>query len=251
MNIETKVQTLSAGQRIRLVVVDGSAFDAPIMRIHPHAIPHTEADILSANGDETKLPAKSLWWRGFEYSPYPFEISGLGSDMQGEQATPTLTIGNLNGLVSALCRQFEDMVRAKIIIYETFADYIDARNYPTGQAITPDPNACYEWTFYIDSRETETYEAVTFQLANPVDLDGLLIPTRQITDVCTWACRGEYRLGRGCSYNGTAYFDKNGNPTSDPSKDDCGGLFSDCEKRFGEGSPLDFGGFVSSSLINK
>lgn len=251
MNIETKVQTLSAGNRIRLVVLDGSAFDAPIMRIHPHAIPHTEGDIAAAAGDESKLPPKNIWWRGQEYSAYPFEITGLGSNMQGEQAAPTLNIANLNGVVSALCRQFDDLARAKVIIYETFADYIDARNFAPGQAITPDPNACYEWTFYIDSRMGENYTAVSFQLANPVDLDGLMIPSRQITDVCTWACRGEYRLGRGCSYTGTAYFDKNGNPVADPSKDDCGGLFEDCEKRFGPGNPLDFGGFVSSSLLNK
>lgn len=251
MNIETKVQTLSAGEKVRLVVVDGSAFGAPLMRIHPHAIPHTGEDLIIANGDENQLPVKSIWWQGEEYSPYPFEIAGLSSNMEGTQAAPTFTLGNLNGLVSALCREFQDMVRAKVLIYETFADYLDARNFPPGKAISPDPNACYLWTFYIDSRQNESNTAVTFQLANPVDLDGMMIPTRQITDVCTWSCRGEYRMGRGCSYNGTRYFDKNGNPTDDPSRDDCGGLFSDCEKRFGEGNPLDFGGFVSSSLINR
>jgi phage-related protein len=50
------------------------------------------------------------------------------------------------------------------------------------------------------------------------------IPTRQITSLCEWALRGQYRSGDGCTYNGTAYFDAKGNAVADPALDVCGAV---------------------------
>lgn len=39
--------------------------------------------------------------------------------------------------------------------------------------------------FYIDAKSTETNEVVAFTLSSPMDLQGLMIPTRQLHSLCT------------------------------------------------------------------
>ncbi len=102
----------------------------------------------------------------------------------------------------------------------------------------------------IDSKTHEDNESVQFELSSPADLQGIQIPTRQIHSLCTWCMRGLYRKSP-CGYTGTQYFDEDGNPTDDPSKDACGGLMSDCKARYGEDAQLPFGGFPGSALLRR
>ncbi|HHH4160382.1 TPA: phage minor tail protein L, partial [Enterobacter cloacae subsp. cloacae] len=71
MSISSDVQKLEPGKRVRLIEVDGSAFGAGILRFHNETIPHTEAEIIAAGGDESKLEPKSVWWQGQEYGAWP------------------------------------------------------------------------------------------------------------------------------------------------------------------------------------
>ncbi len=142
------------------------------------------------------------------------------------------------------------MVQAKVIVHDTFKHYLDAANFPDGNP-EADPEQEKVQVYYIDSKSTETNEIVEFTLSSPADLQGLLIPTRQIHSLCTWCMRGDYRSGNGCDYAGTLYFDEKGNPTDDPSKDKCSGLLVDCKKRFGADNPLPFGGFPGAALIKR
>ncbi|ORE24200.1 phage tail protein, partial [Pseudomonas aeruginosa] len=41
----------------------------------------------------------------------------------------------------------------------------------------------------------------------------------------------------------------NDQPTDDPAKDQCAGLYRSCESRFGAGNQLPFGGFPAVSII--
>jgi hypothetical protein len=75
-----------------------------------------------------------------------------------------------------------------------------------------------------------------------MDLQGLMIPTRQLHSLCTWCIRNKYRTGDGCDYAGTRYFDKNNNPVDDPSLDECNGTLTACKLRHGDGNELPFGG---------
>jgi hypothetical protein len=88
--------------------------------------------------------------------------------------------------------------------------------------------------WYIDGKNTETSEAIEFRLTSPMDLQGLMIPTRQLHSLCSWCIRGKYRSGDGCDYAGTNYFDKNNNPVADPSLDQCNGTLTACKLRFGK-----------------
>ncbi|MCU6266413.1 phage minor tail protein L [Serratia ureilytica] len=250
MMLNSDLQKLEPGSRIRLIEVDGTRFGADILRFHCDTLPFTPQELAAAGGDESKLPAKSVWWQGLEYGPWPFSVEGLEISADSQGNAPKLSVANINGLISALCLQFEDMAQAKVRIHDTLVHYLDARNFPQGNS-SADPLQEKLQVFYIDRKATENDEAVEFELSSPADLRGLRIPTRQIHSLCTWCSRGGYRTGKGCDYAGSRYFDDKGNPVDDPSQDRCGGLLSDCQKRFGEHEPLPFGGFPGAALIRQ
>jgi len=132
MSISSDVQKLEPGEKVRLLEVDGSAFGAGILRFHNETIAHTEAELAAAGGDENLLDPKSLWWQGVEYSAWPFQLEGLSFSSDGQSARPKLTVANIKGTIGALCRRFQGMARAKVTIHETFAHYLDARNFSQG-----------------------------------------------------------------------------------------------------------------------
>ncbi|MCW7764334.1 phage minor tail protein L [Photorhabdus luminescens] len=247
MNITSDVQKLEPGNRIQLIEVDGSKFGGPVLRFHAYNLPHTEEEI-EAGGE---LKPKSIWWQGKEYGAWAYEISGISKSSDGSPPRPKLTVSNINSLISSLCLKFEDMLQAKVTVFDTFSHYLDEKNFPAGNP-TANSDECFKQVFYIDTKTSEIAgEIVEFELSSPFDLQGLRIPTRQIHTICAWCMRGWYKTGNGCGYAGTKYFDKDGKPTDDPAKDECGGLLSDCKKRFGENNPLDFGGFPASGLISR
>ncbi|BET44161.1 phage minor tail protein L [Atlantibacter hermannii] len=247
--INSDYQKLEPGDTVRLFSVDGTAFGVgEVMRFHSHSIPHSEAEILAAGGNESKLAAKSVWWQGQEYKAWPCQIEGIEKSTGGESAQPVLRVANLDGSITALCLAYDDMLQAKVSIHDTLVQYLDARNF-TGGNPTADATQEKLQVWYIDAKTSETSEVVEFALSSPMDLQGLMIPTRQLHSLCTWCIRNKYRTGDGCDYAGTRYFDKNNNPVDDPSRDECNGTLTACKLRFGEGNELPFGGFPGTSII--
>jgi len=249
MSLNSDYQKLEPGNAVRLFSVDGTAFGTgEVLRFHSQNLPHTEAEIVAAGGDESKLPAKSIWWQGQEYKAWPCQIEGIEASTSGSSAQPKLSVANLDGSITALCLAYDDLLQAKVTIHDTLAQYLDARNFPGGN---PTADATQEkiQVWYIDAKTSETNEVVEFALSSPMDLQGLMIPTRQLHSLCTWCIRNKYRTGDGCDYAGTRYFDKNNNPVDDPSRDECNGTLTACKLRFGEGNELPFGGFPGTSLI--
>lgn len=248
MGINADLQKLEPGNTIRLFEVDLTKRGLALMRFHNQNITYTETELLAADGDETRLPEKAIWWQGEKYTPWPCEIEGLEASSEGASAQPKFSVGNLDGSISAICELYKDMKQARVTIHETLVHYLDSQNFPDGNP-TADPDEEKRHVYYIDRKSYEDDETVEFELASPADLRGVQIPTRQIHAMCTWCSRGWYRTGKGCDYAGTNYFDERGNPVDDPSQDKCGGLVGDCKKRFGENNELPFGGFPGSSLI--
>lgn len=249
MSLNSDYQKLEPGNAVRLFSVDGTAFGTgEVLRFHSNNVPHTEAEIVAAGGDESKLPAKSIWWQGEEYKAWPCQIEGIEASTSGSSAQPKLSVANLDGSITALCLAYDDLLQAKVTIHDTLAQYLDARNFPGGN---PMADATQEklQVWYIDAKTSETSEVVEFALSSPMDLQGLMIPTRQLHSLCTWCIRNKYRTGDGCDYAGTRYFDKNNNPVDDPSRDECNGTLTACKLRFGENNELSFGGFPGTSLI--
>lgn len=249
MSLNSDYQKLEPGNEIRLLEVDGTAFGTgEVLRFHAYNVPHTEAEILAAGGDESKLPAKSIWWQGREYKAWPCQIEGIEASTSGSSAQPKLSVANLDGSITALCLAYDDMLQAVVTVHDTLAQYLDARNFPAGNA-TADPTQEKLQVYYIDSKSGENNQVVEFTLSSPMDLQGLMIPTRQMHSICVWCSRGKYRTGDGCDYAGTRYFDEKNNPVNDPSLDKCSGNLTGCKLRFGENNELPFGGFPGTSLI--
>lgn len=245
MSFNQDIQALESGQLVQLIEIDGTQFGLDtVLRFHAYNLP-TEGWASFAAGN---LP--SIIWQGNEYDPHPYELSGLEMTSTGSQPTPKLSVGNVGNYVTALCLQFDDMVKAKVKIHTTLAKYLDAANWTAGN---PNANPQEERVqlFYVNSKSAEIRVQVDFELCSPFDIQSLQLPTRQITPVCTWCMRGWYRTGTGCDYNGTNYFAKDGTPTNDPSKDICGGRMADCKQRFGADQPLPFGGMPAANLQGK
>ncbi|KTH99647.1 phage minor tail protein L, partial [Enterobacter hormaechei] len=168
MSISSDVQKLEPGKRVRLIEVDGSAFGAGILRFHNETIPHTEAEIIAAGGDESKLEPKSVWWQGQEYGAWPYELTGISVSSDGQSSRPSLTVANISGTIGALCRRFQGMAKAKVIIHDTFAHYLDVRNFPDGNP-TANPNEERKQVYYIDRKSGSDDETVEFELSSPAD----------------------------------------------------------------------------------
>ncbi|CAM4176118.1 phage minor tail protein L [Stenotrophomonas lactitubi] len=115
---------------------------------------------------------------------------------------------------------------------------------------TADPNEHFlDEIWFIERKVGEEREAVEFELTTAIDLNGEQLPGRQvIAGVCGWLIRGGYR-GPYCGYNGPAVADANDVPTTDPSRDQCGGRVGSCKLRFGADKPLPYGGFPAAGLL--
>ncbi|QIR27640.1 phage minor tail protein L [Kluyvera genomosp. 3] len=247
--IATDYQKLEPGNEIRLLEIDGRAFGMDeILYFHGHNIAHSEAEISAAKGDETRLAAKSIWWQGHEYKAWPCQIEGIESATSGSDAQPSLRVANIDSSITALCLHYDDLVQAKVTVHDTLAKYLDAKNFTQGNAAA-DPTQEKVKVFFIDAKSEETNETIGFTLASPMDLQGVMIPTRQLHALCTWCIRNQYRSGEGCDYAGKRYFDGNNAPVTNPALDVCNGTLSACKLRFGANSELPFGGFPGTALI--
>lgn len=237
MAFVNELKSLYPGEIITLIEIDGSKFGALKYHFHNENLPYTNEEIIKAINSPEGLKPKELKWKGDSYGGRPFGLSSIERSSDGTPARPQLTLSNLDGKVSALVQRYDGMAQARVTIW-----VIPAKSFEN------ESNGFEKLVYYIDRAATYDKLQVTFDLTNPYDLEGLQIPARVIQRVCGFAQAGKYRSGKGCAYNGSRYFDIDGNPVSDPSKDECGGTVRDCELRFGKGNPLDFGGCSSASL---
>ena len=247
MSFTQDIQQLETGSIVQLIEIDGTAFGmGNVLRFHAFNI---SDDKWKAFADaEGNLPA--IIWQGNQYDPYPYELKGVELSSTGSQPTPTLSVGNVGNYVTALCLEYDDLVKAKVKIHTTLVKYLDAANWISGNS-TANPNEERVQVFYVNAKKAENRAQVDFELCSPFDIQSLQLPSRQIIPVCTWCLRGLYRSGTGCDYAGSRYFLKDGTPTTTPALDVCGGMVPDCEARHGTGNPLPFGGFPAANLQGK
>lgn len=237
------VQALVPGNLVTLFEVDMTALGGMVERYHNH-------------NDGV------ITWQGERFLPWAIEAKEFERTGDGQQPRPTITVSNIGvdelgnkvtGVVTVLCLALEDLIGAKVIRHRTLAKYLDAVNFEEGNP-TADPNEhlpIERWI--ISQKRLETPESVEFVLSSPLEFQGVKLPQRQIIPgLCGWLVGGGEGYGyRGayCGYTGSAMFDENGNPVSDPTLDKCGGRVSDCKLRFGASKPLPFGGFPAAGNI--
>lgn len=234
MPLQYDVQSLQPGDLVTMFDIDLSNLNGPVLRFTPGNLGDAE-----------------VVWRGNVYRACPIDASGFERTGQGKLPTPTMSIA-ANDIVVASTLTFDDLRGARVVRWRTFKHYLD------GQP-EANPNVHFPLDIYSVERKAshDTKEGIIeWELSAAMDQQGKMIPGRLMTqDYCPW----RYRKWNGtgfdyteaeCTYNGTAYFKANGEPTSDPSQDKCGKKFVNCQARFGANNPLYFGGWPGLSRNN-
>lgn len=218
MTILADIQQLDPGHKIELYEVDCTSLGGDVERFHAH------------------LQTGPIVWAGNTYNPWPVTADGFARTGDASQPTPTLTVSNVDGSITALCLSLADLVGAKVTRHRTLAQYLDGQpGADSTQELPPD-------VWYVDQKTSENDTQVVFSLSSVLDLSGRQLPARQVVaNLCQW----QYRSTE-CGYVGTAYFDKDNNPVSSAAQDVCGKRVSSCKCRFGATSPLSFGGFPAA-----
>lgn len=266
MALNSDFQKLYVDGLITLFELDAQALGAGILRFHGHISFSEWQKIYTSMGSEDgymgdeeqfigaeilKDGEEQVWkrniiWQGETFEPMALEVSGLEMRSDGKASAPTFSmannIGGIQGAVSAYCLQFGDFAGAKLKVITTLAKYLDADNFSSGNPSAS--NEAKEQLWYIEQKTSENAQAVSFELSNPIDFEGLKIPVRQISNYCAWEYRGEE-----CGYTGAAMFTDRDEPTDNPALDQCSKRLSGCECRFGKGNVLRFGAFPASSLF--
>lgn len=193
----------------------------------------------------TTVEGGSITWQGQSYLQMPIEASGFEMTSAGKLPRPTIRAANLGGELGAYLRSMTDGLGAKVTRKRTLGRYLDAVNFPDGNAYA-DPNTHFpDEIFFVARKASENAIFVELELAVPFDVEGIMLPRRQvIAGTCQWV----YRSAE-CSYAGPPVQDIEGNPTSDPAKDACRKTLTACKARFGQYGVLRTSSFPASMLI--
>lgn len=262
MALNSDFQKLYVDGLITLFELDARTLGAGILRFHGHISYEDWERIYTSIGSSELIGAdtgsigkvfdsgnekswqRNIIWQEQTFEPMALEVSGLEMRSDGKASAPTLSmannIGGIQGAVSAYCLRFGDFAGAKLKVITTLAKYLDAENFSSGNA-TANPSEKREQIWFIEQKTSENAQQVTFELSNPVDFEGLKIPTRQISNYCNWEYRSEE-----CGYIGSAMFTEKDEPTDNPALDRCNYRTSGCRCRENE---LHFGGFPASSMV--
>lgn len=227
MTIYADVQRLEPGAKVDLFELDASAITGSAL------------DVLRFHGYQQ---VGTITWQGKVYSPWPIEATGFALDPQ-QPPMPMLSVGNVDGSITALCLNYQDMVGALLTRHRTLGQYLDGQPGadPT-QEFPPD-----RW--FLERKASETKVLVQWELSSALDFSQQQLPARLIVaNTCTWLSRGGYR-GPYCGYTGAPVAKADDTATSDPAQDVCGGRLSSCKLRFGANNQLPYGGFPAAGLL--
>lgn len=95
-----------------------------------------------------------------------------------QQPVPKLSVGNVNGGITAMCLAFQDLVGAKITIHRTFGKYLDAVNFPDGNPTADPTQEIPPEIWFIERKASEDNEVVQFELSSAMDFGGVMLPRR-------------------------------------------------------------------------
>jgi lambda family phage minor tail protein L len=232
MSISADLQSLNSTALIEMFVLDTSN----IVDDGGQFYFHCGTNQLSTN----------IIWQGVEYIALPIETEGFDINTQGKLPKPKLRLANVQGIFSALISELDDLVGAKLIRRRTFAKYLDAVNFKSGNE-TADPSEAFpDDIWFFDRKVSETRDTIEWELASAYDLQGVKLPRRQvIQNYCQWIYRSSY-----CGYTWGAYYDKSNKPCG---KDDdcCPKTLDACKARWPSdpnwNGVLPFGGFPGAT----
>lgn len=228
MGINADIQKLEVGQYVELFELDLTPLGGDVYRFHGY----------------TQIGP--VYWQGVQYSAWPIQVEGMGMTGQGQQNSPTLSVANVSGFITALCSAYQDLVDARLVRHRTLGRYMDAANFPGGNAEADPTEHFADDVYLIDQKQSADNEVAMFVLKSPLIATDRQLPARQIiANCCQWLSIGGYR-GPYCAYTGSTYATDKDVFTDDPSKDKCSGTLTGCKLRFGQNNPLRYGSFPSA-----
>jgi lambda family phage minor tail protein L len=221
MQIKGEIQSLSPSALIELFSLDLTQF------------PGGNVAYFHAGLNEIQQP---VVWQGVQYVPLPIEVEGFDITAKGALPRPRVRVANINGLFSAEVKAHDDLIGCRLIRRRTFARFLDAVNFTSGENPEADPSQHFpDDIWFVNQKLSENKYIIEFELASAFDLQGVKLPYRQvIQNSCVWKYRGPE-----CGYTGAAR-DKDGEFCSSD-KDFCAKRLADCRARFGDLLP--YGGF--------
>lgn len=178
-------------------------------------------------------------WVNFEGDRYyAIGCQGEGFELIGQGAipTPTLTVSNVGGILTAWLKQsrepgyrLEGTLVKRHVTQKRFLDgQVDA-----AAGVKELPIQIY----VVEQLMEENYNAAKFRLGSPFDVEGITLPARVMVRKCTWIYRSSE-----CGYASTNKFTITNQPTNDSQLDICAKTLSACKLRF-PGQPIPYGGF--------
>lgn len=187
-------------------------------------------------------------WQGNTYTPFPISAEGFEQSRSGPLPRPRVTVSNVLGLMGAMNRSYRNLEGATFVRKRTLARFLDAVNYPGGNALA-DPDAAYpDDVWMVDRKSHQDRMVCTYELSSPTDLAGCRLPGRQVlARRCGWVYRSS-----DCGYTGVPVAKGDDTPTSLAAEDRCSQSLAGCKLRFGS-SPdgLPFGGFPGAGLLRQ
>lgn len=227
--ITNEIQKLAPSAIIELFELDATSIGSSIYYFH--------AGTNQLNAD--------VVFNGVTYQKFPVQVEGFDFSVSGQIPRPKMRVANILGTISALVLAYQDLLGAKITRRRTFVKFLDAVNFTGSVNPTADPTAQHDPDiFYIERKVVENRNVVEFELAASFDVQGVLLPRRQmIQNSCPWV----YRSAE-CSYTGTNYFRADDTSATLVTQDVCGKRLSSCKVRFGTYAELPFGGVPGVGL---
>lgn len=146
--------------------------------------------------NQLKEDGTKVQWKGNIYEPLPILAAGYDKNTNGQIAQPSLTVANVLGTFTQVVASYDDLVGGKVTRRRTLQKYLDG---------SPQADPLQEFPidiFYIERKTQETSLAITWQLSSVLDLEGVRLPRRVITqNLCLWKYRGSE-----CGYMGAPVF---------------------------------------------
>ncbi|NVO13910.1 MAG: phage minor tail protein L [Rhodoplanes sp.] len=249
--VAAHVQRASQGAKLELFTIDATAIGGEVYHFVNEALPASDANPMTWNGAQLQWSGAALTWKqnqsivfaGIEYSPMPINSTGWQRSGKGTLPRPTITVSNITGVFSYLNLLFSDLIGVSVTRTRTYAWALDTEP-------TADPSAIiYPLDKFLIARKTaQNNEAVCYELAAKMDLEGRQFPGRPMLQN---ACMNVYRRWNGlafdyskatCPYAGTTYRNKLGTPTI-AANDSCGKRLAECVARYGVAADLPFAAF--------
>lgn len=263
-----EARKLEPGTLVEMYEIDLSSLGGPTLYYHPYS----------------KLDPATFTFQGKVFNPWPIDSDGWSTSTEGRLPRPTITVGNINSAVSAMLRLYNDFVGAKVTRRQTFWQYIDGQ--PQADPLREfTPQVFYVNQRTTESVEMVQFElASNFDtegvkiprrqmgpscpwmyrgtecgfVGSPIsDRDGNLLTAtndRGAHNPATTYAAADYVyvMVEGIRVYYVSLASNNTEPLTDDEKwtrDECPKGLRDCKRRFGEDSPLPFGGFPGTRRI--